>query len=513
MYEISIYADRSRGRRWTRKTNCAYTAWYTIRNFFIEDAPDITRELCEMVGLRRWDPVGTPVRLAGYGTRWSVRFRVKWYGMDEACRCYECVSMMGTYELPELSRVPVEFTRSRSRWIYPVSAIAAKQAAIAVHQWRTEDNLRHTTLSRENPLYAPYALRTWRFVEMPDGSVEYRDTWDTLEQALERAEADRVRREAEEEALRIKNAKYASCPCDACQSRCGNKPKKTKTVMNYTHKPRWVPQYSRRHKNEGYYLGVELETDTNRSLDPMTQEEAAGLALPDGFWTPKHDGSVAGPEFASMPATLTWWNEHRDDLSNMFKTLIHAGYRSHEGGHAGMHVNISDSAFTRGDALRNFMRIINRSSEWSRIMSQRTVEQLHWCELNMTDASIDSYVGRWLISRGNGHRGRVADFRYTALNYPGDGTGRLEFRLPRGTLRVDRFLKNLQWTAAMIELAHKGVDTAADFMADVDASKYPELAAFMSANSERLTRAAAGARLANETAAAFRTSINDAFNR
>src|SRR3990167_650019 len=212
-------------------------------------------------------------------------------------------------------------------------------------------------------------------------------------------------------------------------------------------------------------FGVELET-SRADADNIDNEAAAGLAAPQGFWVPKHDSSVSGPEFASLPATLKYWYAHKRHLEGMFEALRHAGYLSHEGGEAGMHVNISNNAFESAEHVTRFLLLLFEDKEWTQKMSQRTASQIaHWSHLGVDyDGADDRYsVERWAI---NAYRNGSSYERYLALNRP--GMDRYEFRLPRGTLRLDRFMKNLEWTAAMIEFstpdAQHGNMTARAFM-------------------------------------------------
>jgi hypothetical protein len=244
-------------------------------------------------------------------------------------------------------------------------------------------------------------------------------------------------------------------------------------------------------------LGVELETDNvsyRHNISHVTNETACGMSKPKGFWITKHDGSVTGPEFASNPATLSWWDMHRDDMEDMFKMLVHAGFRSHDGGNAGMHVNISKEAFTDERHLARFMKMIHGVPAWSIAMAQRTASQSgQW-------AVLDRYCVEDKAALEGLCRRMLNDYyvtnKYVALNSP-EGQRRLEFRLPRGTLRVDRFFKNLQWTQGMIEYTRslRSLTTATPkkFMQWIEKTPdlYPDLSAFLTEKSVLLKGVAA----------------------
>lgn len=230
---------------------------------------------------------------------------------------------------------------------------------------------------------------------------------------------------------------------------------------------------------------LELDFWAERPL-MASAEELASMAEPSGFWWPKHDGSVSGPEFASLPATMDYWYSVRPNLETMFTSILHAGGRSFSGDKAGMHISISVVAFSDADHLARFGKLINDNRSWSKRMSQRTKESLSsWCHIG-GGAFRNRYVNedrersiiRWAeqivtdgISGGE---------RYNAVNGT-CGQGRIEFRLPRGTLRIDRFYKNLEWVHAMIEYTRRyGDTTSATFMRWVmSREQYPDLRAYI----------------------------------
>lgn len=192
----------------------------------------------------------------------------------------------------------------------------------------------------------------------------------------------------------------------------------------------------------------QLRREWEESQAVVTAAQATTMKRPRGLWLAKHDGSVTGPEFASQPATLEYWKSRRRSLEAMFTTLLHAGLRSHEGDACGMHVNISTQAFSDADHLFRFATLVHSNKSWSRRMAQRTVHSTnHWARLDQETFTVESYRKDW--ARNVMRDGCADNDRYSALN--GQNTDRIEFRLPRGTLRLDRFYKNLEWTHAMVE--------------------------------------------------------------
>ena len=329
-----------------------------------------------------------------------------------------------------------------------------------------------------------------------------------------------------------------SCRCEACKivkPRMGEYTKlKRARIHNYTYKPRaWKPQFVKNDPMK-YYLGVELETDNYSSrgetdnygrrigakYSVVDDGVAADMRLPKRLWIPKTDSSVTGPEFVSQPATMTYWTSKRKQLDMMFKMLLHAGYRSHDNDQAGMHINISLSAFDDSDHLYKFITLVHFSPVWARRMAQRTNESMNtwakvdlgasqeirrqlskWAKQERVSRFLPPRVGQayWQNNPNPNYVSRPSVNRYTALNIPGgfytDGPeGRVEFRLPRGTLRVDRFFKNLQWTVAMVEYTRTAevLESRPKAFMDWTVTKgreYPDLVAFLMERAPKLQAA------------------------
>ncbi len=241
----------------------------------------------------------------------------------------------------------------------------------------------------------------------------------------------------------------------------------------------YTPEYEahRRESRTASYARSELEDrlySERFGLPPlrpqplvsMTAEEAVSLAEPVGFWHAKHDSSVSGPEFASLPGTLDYWYSIEADLARMFTGLLHGNVRSHSGDTCGMHISINVETFSDSEHLMRFARLVNSNPSWTRRMSQRTAHSMSWGRCGtgpFTPSSNDYQLRRWADRVMQTGVGTHTD-RYSAINATCGG-GRIEFRVPRGTLRLDRFFKNLEWMAAMVEYTREFAPTdSASFM-------------------------------------------------
>jgi hypothetical protein len=286
--------------------------------------------------------------------------------------------------------------------------------------------------------------------------------------------------------------------CPACRLKNGlDTSLRPSTIHDYssTIPGGWTPQ-SIDNDRFHWYMGIELETDFDYSQGYSNGDvlrRAANMRRPLRHWHAKHDGSVGGPEFASNPATITWWRRNQPAVAEMFRLLLHAGLRSYDGGKAGMHVNISKVAFDDWQHLFRFAHLIHIKPSWSTIMAQRTQEQVdHWSRFTNMGRTIKGWKD-WASTHFNDRYSHTE--KYSVLNIPSGGQ-RIEFRLPRGTLRIDRFMKNLEWTTAMIEYTrHLSSEQGADpvsFMKQVTqvSSEYPNLYGFINERASALITAA-----------------------
>lgn len=334
-------------------------------------------------------------------------------------------------------------------------------------------------------------------------------------------------------------ADMAACDCEPCKRKDGlANSVRAGRIHSYTSQPRngWRPRYTARETErvaEGVAIptfGIELETaapqvvytnlpdrpvlpflpynatpdqraeyervvrDRNRwdernaahrrrqaerqnARGHIRADEAVSLASPRGFWHAKHDGSVTGPEFASQPASLAYWRAQRAHLAGMLRSLLHGGMRSHDGDTCGLHINIGTRSFDNAEHLARFAKLVYVNPRWSTRMSQRTHSSVqHWARFDeLTD---DASRQRW--AEEVFRYGYASRSRYIVLNASNEG--RIEFRLPRGTLRFDRFMAKLEWVAAMVEYTRDGsnVVQVSPFMRWVQRTgEYPALLTYM----------------------------------
>lgn len=273
----------------------------------------------------------------------------------------------------------------------------------------------------------------------------------------------------------------ASSPCPACRKR-GGEALVPGTIHGYGSQPSggWRPRRVGEADATAPTFGVELETQRlpGRDVTRLTGEEAAHVAQPRGHWYPTADGSVDGPEFASQPATLDYWRSIAGPVGSFMRTLIHGGLRAHDGAYScSMHVNIGADAFDGAEHLARFIRVATMNPRFSTRMAQRTHRQVaQWARFDVyPDMDACTRHASSFMRYGESDTGHGA-----AVNL--ENRGRVEFRVPRGTLRLDRFMAKLEWVAAMVEYSRTATRVSVGgFVAWVMArpSDFPEFVAMM----------------------------------
>lgn len=303
----------------------------------------------------------------------------------------------------------------------------------------------------------------------------------------------------------------SSTPCAACRKR-GGEALVQGVVHAYGSAPRsgWVPRYATG-ETPGTVatFGIELETQRLPSRDrlALTGAEAAAVSQPRGHWHAAQDGSVDGPEFASQPATLAYWRSIAGNVGAFMRTLIHGGLRSHDGAYScSMHVNVGRDAFTDDAHLARFIRLATVNPRFTTRMAQRTHAQVaSWARFDRFPdmAACEAAARRFWTDGADYYAGHT-----DAVNL--GNNGRVEFRSPRGTLRLDRFMAKLEWVAAMVEYtrdaSHRPVPGTFTEWVLARPTEFPEFIAMMA----DLTPGRVAPRPARPARTTRRTSAADA---
>ena len=196
------------------------------------------------------------------------------------------------------------------------------------------------------------------------------------------------------------------------------------------------------------YFGVELEIDEAGESDSAAQEIMAIANRRHDHLYCKHDGSLNdGIELVSHPMTLKY---HMSDMpwAEVLRKAVNLGYLSHQCGTCGLHVHVNRSSF--GAYEKDQDAVIARilffvENHWNEMLrfSRRTQRQMEqWAarygRKDDPKAFLDQAKSRSLS-------------RYTCVNLTNCAT--VEFRMFRGTLKLNTFLATLQMVSTICDVA------------------------------------------------------------
>ena len=247
--------------------------------------------------------------------------------------------------------------------------------------------------------------------------------------------------------------------------------KRHKSIREYSYKP--IPILYGEGKR---YLGVELEVDMGGHDDENAEKLMDLVNDPDEQIYIKSDGSLDdGFEIVTHPMTLDYhMNEFPWD--RLAERCIHLGYRSHQTSTCGLHVHVSRAGL--GESYEEQENTISHILYF--------VEH-HWNELLRFSRRSEYSMNRWAARHGYEHDPKKlldkakSDYnRYVAVNLLNSNT--IEFRLFRGTLKLNTILATLQLVDAICETAIRLSDSglqALSWSEFVSQVQYPELIQYL----------------------------------
>lgn len=139
-------------------------------------------------------------------------------------------------------------------------------------------------------------------------------------------------------------------------------------------------------RSSSCHIGYELELDV--------QPDFYGDCNDDAEWVDSHipnyfvfeeDSTIGGFEMISRPGSVDAHLKRFEELKSVSSYLVSNGYRSHDGGHCGLHTHIDRKYF--GDtntsqqlAEAKFLLIFNR--HWENLCKFSRRRNFRWCEKN-----------------------------------------------------------------------------------------------------------------------------------
>ena len=221
--------------------------------------------------------------------------------------------------------------------------------------------------------------------------------------------------------------------------------RKERIIHDYYYKPE--PLF---HGSGPRFFGVELEIDEGGELTSNAEEilDAGNAGGCENIYI-KHDGSLSeGLEIVTHPASLDY---HMDKLPwpDILETARRLDYRSHQCGSCGLHCHVSRNAFG-----------VSEQSQDACIARVLFFVEKHWEELLKFSRRTPRQLERWAARYGykdqpleildHAKKGYHAG-RYTCVNLENSDT--IEFRLFRGTLKLNTLLATLQMVDRICDVA------------------------------------------------------------
>lgn len=187
------------------------------------------------------------------------------------------------------------------------------------------------------------------------------------------------------------------------------------------------------------YLGVELEID-GAGEDGDNAESILMIAnMDDDHCYCKHDGSLDdGFEIVTHPMSLQY-HEMGMPWAEVLKKAVQLGYRSHQANTCGLHIHVSRNSFGSTEA--------EQDAAIGRVLF---FTEKHWAEMLKFSRRTQYQLNRWACRYD--YKDRPRDMlehakkgpfgRYACINLTNTNT--IEFRLFRGTLKLNTLLATLQ---------------------------------------------------------------------
>ena len=219
-------------------------------------------------------------------------------------------------------------------------------------------------------------------------------------------------------------------------------------IEEYSYKPEPIFLGS---SDDNLYLGIELEVDRGKNLYSATRQITQNFE----YVYLKHDGSLShiGFEIVSHPATLDYhinefgWDEIMDICTDN-------GYRSHDTSTCGLHIHMSREFLGNNETERdlNIAKLIILFDRWwdKYIVpfSRRNIDTIaRWADKPSLEC-LNTDTESEIVDKVKCYKTRG---RYKAINLENEDT--IEFRLFRGTLKLNTFIASLQFVVSITQFA------------------------------------------------------------
>lgn len=204
------------------------------------------------------------------------------------------------------------------------------------------------------------------------------------------------------------------------------------SIYRHDYKP--FPRFKYLKNDDRVYFGLENEAEGDRTTADKIDKD---------FWYCKEDGSLQhGFEMVSHPATYNYLMSKKEEIGKTLKFLADNGMKSYDTTTCGMHIHISKNHFTSLDIYK-FLDFFYKNQDFIFKISQRKkIDELsEWASLEREVETVRDRVKK--------SKDKNNTIRYSAINLQNSKT--IEFRIFKGTLKVESFYKNIQFVKSLSE--------------------------------------------------------------
>lgn len=235
-------------------------------------------------------------------------------------------------------------------------------------------------------------------------------------------------------------------------------------IQSYYFKP--APRFHRMEKEpeNSLVLGIELEMDSRKWVDCEDIVSRIENRYDNSWFYFKKDGSLThGIELVTHPMSPYFLDskDGRDMWQTVTEMALAGGLRSHDVDTCGLHIHINRDFLGNSETIRTLneyklLRLVDRFFEPLAIFSRRKRHELdQWASRFETPKSDDGVIAKARVTSSHSK-----GTRYHALNTSNDHT--LEFRLFKGTLKVETLMATFQLVSGMCHYAKDTLPSAVE---------------------------------------------------
>lgn len=254
------------------------------------------------------------------------------------------------------------------------------------------------------------------------------------------------------------------CYCDDCYQESYDE----EGIIDYHANGSWQTYKTGEDKEEPIYFGFELEVEPNGDYSSSSQKRTLEKVHNNIHCYTEHDGSLnyGGFEIVSHPQTYNYIMEQYSKYKEVLETLKENDYRSDAPSNCGLHFHVTApseyGSEKREEIIDRLWLIVETYKHELGELSRRN-GKYGYCHFLSESYSSEKFKNLYRI-KGLDKNGN----RYLVINNTNNRT--IEIRVFKGTLDIDTFYADLQFTKNLFELAY---DTSIDIN-DIDWARLTE---------------------------------------